>query len=63
MTTDATIGAQVDATNYGIFDSFESDEARQAHIEGEIPKALAQIGGDLLAKEPDIKTVDVVVAK
>ncbi len=30
-------------TQYGIFDSFESEEARQAHLGGEIPTALGQV--------------------
>ena len=39
-------------TSYGIFDTFETDDARQAHLGGEIPRALAQIGADLLAQSP-----------
>jgi quinol monooxygenase YgiN len=50
-------------TTFGIFDSFESEEARQAHIAGEIPKALAKVGSDLLAAEPDIRPVDVIAVK
>jgi hypothetical protein len=41
-----------DAT-YGIFDTFESAAGRDAHLGGEIPKALAQVAPDLLAAEPD----------
>jgi quinol monooxygenase YgiN len=54
---------KVSDTTYGIFDTFETDEARQAHLDGEIPRALAQVGADLLAKEPDIRLVDVIAAK
>jgi quinol monooxygenase YgiN len=54
---------KVSDTSYGIFDTFETDEARQAHLNGDIPKALAQVGGDLLAKDPDIRTVDVIAVK
>ena len=50
-------------TTYGIFDTFETDEGRQAHIDGEIPRALAHVGTDLLAKEPDIRLVDVIATK
>ncbi len=50
-------------TSYGIFDTFESEEARQAHLNGEIPKALGQVAPDLLAGAPDIRTVDVVAVK
>jgi quinol monooxygenase YgiN len=50
-------------TRFGVFDTFESEVARQAHLDGEIPKALAQVGPDLLAKEPDIRRVDLVAVK
>jgi quinol monooxygenase YgiN len=50
-------------TSYGIFDTFETDDARQAHLGGEIPRALAQIGADLLAREPDIRLADVTAVK
>jgi hypothetical protein len=48
---------------YGIFDSFETEEGRQAHLNGEIPTALGQVADELLAKEPDIRLVDVVAVK
>jgi quinol monooxygenase YgiN len=54
---------KVSDTTYGIFDTFETNEARQAHLDGEIPRALAQVGADLLAKEPDIRLVDVIATK
>jgi quinol monooxygenase YgiN len=50
-------------THYGIFDTFETEEARQAHIAGEIPKALAQVADDLLATEPAITPIDVIAVK
>lgn len=54
---------KIDETHYGIFDTFESAEGRQAHIEGEIPNALAQAADELLASEPDIRPVDIVSVK
>jgi quinol monooxygenase YgiN len=50
-------------TQYGIFDSFETEEGRQAHLNGEIPTALGQVAPDLLATEPDIRLVDVIAQK
>jgi quinol monooxygenase YgiN len=50
-------------STYGIFDTFESEDARNAHLEGEIPRALAKVGPDLLAKDPEIHTVDVLAVK
>jgi quinol monooxygenase YgiN len=54
---------KVDETTYGIFDTFETDDARNAHLEGEIPRALAQVGPDLLAKDPDIRLIDILAVK
>lgn len=54
---------KVDDTTYGIFDTFDSQEARNAHLEGEIPAALASVGPDLLAKNPDIRLVEIVAVK
>ncbi|MES1247946.1 MAG: antibiotic biosynthesis monooxygenase [Actinomycetota bacterium] len=54
---------KVDETTYGIFDTFESEDARQAHLGGEIPKALAQVGPDLFAADPDIRPVEILAVK
>ena len=54
---------KIDDTSYGIFDTFESDDARQAHLNGAIPQALAQVGPELLARNPDIRLVDVIAVK
>jgi quinol monooxygenase YgiN len=54
---------KISDTTYGIFDSFETEDARQAHLSGEIPTALGQVAADLLAQDPDIRTVDVVAVK
>jgi quinol monooxygenase YgiN len=47
-------------TTYGIFDTFETEDARQGHLDGEIPKALSRVAADLLAAAPDIRLVEVV---
>jgi quinol monooxygenase YgiN len=54
---------KIDDAHYGIFDTFETDDARQAHLNGEIPAALGQVAPDLLASAPDIRTVDVIAVK
>ena len=54
---------KISDTSYAIFDTFETDDARQAHLGGEIPQALAQVGPDLLARDPDIRAVEVVAIK
>jgi len=54
---------KISDTSYGIFDTFETEEDRQAHLSGEIPTALGQVAPDLLAKDPDIRRVDIVAVK
>jgi len=51
---------RIDANTFGIFDTFETEDARQARLSGEIPKALAQVGPELLASDPDIRPIDLV---
>ena len=52
-----------DEGSYGIFDTFETDDARSAHLAGQIPQALGQVAPDLLARDPDIRTVDIIAVK
>ena len=54
---------KISETEYGIFDSFETEDAREAHLSGEIPTALGQVAGELLAKNPQIQMVDIVAVK
>ena len=54
---------KISDTTYGIFDTFETEEARQAHLSGQIPAALGQVGPDLLASDPDIRTIDIIAVK
>ena len=56
-------GFKVDDSTFGIFDAFEDEAARQAHLNGQIPAALASAGPELLAKDPDIRLVDVLAVK
>ena len=54
---------RVDGSTFGIFDAFTDEESRQAHLSGQIPAALGQVGSELLAKDPDIRLVDVLAVK
>jgi quinol monooxygenase YgiN len=54
---------KISDTSYGIFDTFADDDARIAHINGQIPAALAKASADLLASDPDIRPVDVLAFK
>jgi hypothetical protein len=54
---------KISDTRYGIFDSFETEDGRRAHLDGQIPTALGQVAPDLLANEPEIQPVDVIAVK
>ncbi|MDT4934825.1 MAG: hypothetical protein QOK11_2717 [Pseudonocardiales bacterium] len=54
---------KISDTSYGIFDTFETDGARDAHLAGQIPQALGEVAPELLASDPHIRTVDIVAVK
>ena len=54
---------KINDASYGIFDTFATDDARTAHLNGQIPAALANVSADLLASAPDIQLVDVLAVK
>jgi quinol monooxygenase YgiN len=47
---------------FWVFDAFRDQEARQAHADGEIVKAL-NANADLLAEAPEILPADVLASK
>ena len=55
--------ARTSETTFWIFDTFESEDARQAHIDGEIAAALMAHADELLAAAPEILPADVLAAK
>jgi quinol monooxygenase YgiN len=54
---------KLDDVTYGIFDTFEAEAGREAHLGGEIAKALMAAAPELLAKDPDIRPVEIVAVK
>ncbi len=48
---------------FGIFDTFETEEGRQAHLDGPIAAALMANADRLLAKPPIIEKLDILAAK
>ncbi|GAB3681787.1 putative quinol monooxygenase [Salinisphaera aquimarina] len=49
--------------SYGIFDTFDNESGRDAHLAGEVAKALMNQAPDLFAEQPQINKVDVLAAK
>ncbi len=54
---------RLSASTFGIFDTFGTEEGRQAHLSGDVAKALGQIATELLAAPPDIRPVEVLATK
>ena len=50
-------------TTFGIFDTFDDDSGRDAHLSGKVAAALMAKAPDLLAKAPEINKIDVIAAK
>ncbi len=54
---------RIDASTFGIFDTFESEEGRNAHLNGDIAKALMEKADELLSEAPEIQKIEVLAAK
>ena len=61
--TTAWFAIKLDARTFAIFDAFPDETGRQAHLEGEIAKALGSSGAMLLENAPLIEKFTVLAAK
>jgi quinol monooxygenase YgiN len=61
--TQAWFAVQFSPGTFAIFDAFPDDDARQAHLNGQVAKALAERGGELFSKAPEIIPADVLADK
>ena len=50
-------------TSFGIYDTFDSEAGRQAHLDGPIAAALLARADELLAQPPRIDRVDLLASK
>ena len=48
---------------YGIFDTFEDEAGRDAHLNGDIAKALIAKAADLFSEPPKIHKIDILAEK
>ena len=48
---------------YGIFDTFEDEDGRDAHLNGEIAKALMANADELLSEPPNIQKIAILAEK
>jgi quinol monooxygenase YgiN len=61
--TVAWYAARTSETTFWIFDTFATEEDRQAHMNGQIAAALMANADELLAQPPEILPADVLAAK
>ncbi|WP_254205463.1 putative quinol monooxygenase [Nocardia alni] len=54
---------RTDATTFGVFDTFEDEQGRNAHLSGQIAAALTEIAGTMLSSAPVIAPVDLLGVK
>lgn len=60
--TTAWFALKIGPSQFGIFDAFADDAGRDAHLDGEVAKALMGSVGELI-EEPQIDRPDVLAAK
>jgi quinol monooxygenase YgiN len=56
-------GLQLGPSTFGVFDTFEDEAGRDAHLSGPIAKALMANAAELLSKDPVIEKVDLLAVK
>ncbi|HEY7291925.1 MAG TPA: antibiotic biosynthesis monooxygenase [Vicinamibacterales bacterium] len=54
---------RLNASTFGIFDTFADDAGRDAHLAGRVAAALMAKAPDLLAKPPSIEKIEVLASK
>jgi quinol monooxygenase YgiN len=62
-TTPIWFALRLGQSTFGIFDAFNDESGRQAHLNGPIAKALMAKASELLSKPPAIEQVQVLGAK
>jgi quinol monooxygenase YgiN len=54
---------QLGPSTFGIFDTFETEDGRNAHLSGKIAEALMANAAELLSKDPIIEKVNLIAIK
>jgi len=54
---------QISENSFGIFDTFENEDGREAHLNGAIAEKLMANADKLLAEQPEIKKIDILASK
>jgi quinol monooxygenase YgiN len=54
---------QMGETTFGVFDTFEDEAGREAHLNGQIAAALMAHADELLSEPPKLEMVTILAAK
>jgi quinol monooxygenase YgiN len=61
--TTAWFAIRLGPSTFGIFDAFQDEPGRQAHLSGRVAAALSERASELFAQPPAIENIDVLAAK
>ena len=61
--TTTWFAVRFDSQTFGVFDAFESDAGREAHLKGPIAAALMRHAAELFARTPEIRHAEVLADK
>jgi quinol monooxygenase YgiN len=61
--TTAWFAFKIGPAMFGIFDTFKDEEGRNAHVTGEVAKALFARAEELFVSQPQIQMVDILAEK
>ena len=62
-TTPIWFALKLSESTFGVFDAFENEAGRQAHLEGPIAQALMTKADELFARPPSIEPIEVLGLK
>ena len=54
---------RISPSTFGVFDTFNDEDGREAHLKGKIATALMEHAGDLLSVAPIIEKVELLAVK
>lgn len=52
-----------DDSTFGIFDTFDTEDGRDAHLNGKVAAALMEKAEELFSESPDIKKLQILAEK
>jgi quinol monooxygenase YgiN len=54
---------RISERTFGVFDAFENEAGREAHLRGPIAQALMARADELFTRPPSIERIDVLLSK